>query len=64
MHLEVSLLRERMVPLRDLSWQFFTLTGSVDAYLLYKDMERLKTKQHEPESPPLHPEETDGDVLH
>jgi len=38
-----------MVPLRDLSWQLFTLTGSVDAYLLFKDLERLQLSQGEDE---------------
>lgn len=40
-----------MVPVRDLSWQLFALTGSVDAYLLFKDVERLLSVRHGEESP-------------
>lgn len=25
--------------MRDFSWKYFTLTGDVDAYMLYKDMQ-------------------------
>jgi hypothetical protein len=39
-----------MVWLRDFSWQYFTLTGDIDAYLLYK--------QHQD----LEPVELDGSV--
>jgi hypothetical protein len=27
--------------MRTFSWEYFTLTGDVDAYLLYKDMHQL-----------------------
>jgi hypothetical protein len=29
--------------MRTFSWEYFTLTGDVDAYLLYKDMHQLNT---------------------
>lgn len=64
MHLEVSLLRERMVPLRDLSWQFFTMTGSVDAYLLYKDLERLQAQDRQQEANPSTVEDVASDSVH
>lgn len=50
--------------MRDLSWQFFTLTGSVDAYLLYKDYVRLETEQQEDNANPLSSEDTFGDNVH
>ncbi|MEX1030511.1 MAG: YqzL family protein [Paenibacillaceae bacterium] len=31
--------------MRTFSWEYFTLTGDVDAYLLYKDMHLLNTNQ-------------------
>ena len=46
-----------MIPLRDLSWQFFALTGSVDAYLLFKDVERIQL-QREHETKPVADEES------
>ncbi|MFC4103961.1 YqzL family protein [Paenibacillus xanthanilyticus] len=27
--------------MRDFSWKYFTLTGDVDAFLLYKEMDQL-----------------------
>jgi len=37
-----------MTWLRDLSWRFFTLTGDIDAYLLYKEQEEVAaTNWHE-----------------
>jgi YqzL-like protein len=30
-----------MVWLRDFSWQYFTMTGDIDAYLLYKQHQEL-----------------------
>lgn len=30
-----------MISVREFSWHFFTLTGNIDAYLLYKRQERL-----------------------
>ncbi len=30
-----------MIWLRDFSWRYFTLTGDIDAYLLYKQHEEL-----------------------
>lgn len=32
---------ERMIRVRDFSWTYFTLTGDVDAFLLYKQMDKL-----------------------
>jgi hypothetical protein len=31
--------------MRNFSWAYFTLTGDVDAYLLYKDMHQLNTNE-------------------
>jgi hypothetical protein len=31
--------------MRTFSWEYFKLTGDVDAYLLYKDMHQLNTNQ-------------------
>jgi len=31
--------------MRAFSWEYFTLTGDVDAYLLYKDMHQIDIQQ-------------------
>ncbi len=31
--------------MRTFSWEYFTLTGDVDAYLLYKDMHTIDMNQ-------------------
>lgn len=31
--------------MRTFSWEYFTLTGDVDAYLLYKDMHQITNIQ-------------------
>ncbi|GIM44750.1 hypothetical protein DNHGIG_02990 [Collibacillus ludicampi] len=34
--------------MRDFSWRFFTATGSIDAYLLYKEHEAMERQvEHE-----------------
>jgi hypothetical protein len=33
--------------LRNFSWSCFQVTGSIDAYLLYKDIEALTVEQEE-----------------
>jgi len=50
--------------LRDLSWQFFTMTGSVDAYLLYKDLERLQAQDRQQEANPSTVEDVASDSVH
>ena len=38
--------------MRAFSWQYFKLTGDVDAYLLYKDAENGGTANSEDDAPP------------
>jgi hypothetical protein len=37
----------RMIWLRDFPWRYFTLTGDIDAYLLYKQHEQLALTDYE-----------------
>lgn len=32
---------ERMIAMRDFLWQYFSMTGEIDAYLLYKQHETV-----------------------
>ncbi|GGJ09244.1 hypothetical protein GCM10010885_17900 [Alicyclobacillus cellulosilyticus] len=45
--------------MRDFSWRYFTLTGDIDAYLLYKAHERLTMKQADAEE-----ESDEQEVVH
>ncbi len=38
-------LTERMNAMRDLSWNVFTITGDVDAYLLYKEFDETSRSE-------------------
>ncbi|GIQ68011.1 YqzL family protein [Xylanibacillus composti] len=35
--------------MRDFSWQVFTMTGNVDAYLLFKDLHAVGTDEEQEE---------------
>ncbi|MCL6637524.1 MAG: YqzL family protein [Alicyclobacillus sp.] len=35
--------------MRDFSWRYFTLTGDIDAYLLYKRHEQIVRRQEQPD---------------
>lgn len=37
-----SSLEEGMISVHEFSWHYFTLTGNIDAYLLYKHNEQLQ----------------------
>ncbi|MFK7693436.1 YqzL family protein [Paenibacillus sp. HJGM_3] len=45
--------------MRDFSWKYFTLTGDVESYLLYKEMHRDRDEEQGEEEEPL-PDEVDG----
>ncbi|MCQ6558319.1 YqzL family protein [Paenibacillus mendelii] len=50
--------------MRDFSWKYFTLTGDVDAFLLYKEMDQMAasdTMQDGDES--LGTADSDGDDI-
>lgn len=32
--------------MRDFSWKYFTLTGDVESYMLYKEMDQVGTETH------------------
>lgn len=34
--------------MRDFTWKYFTLTGDVNAFLLYKQMDELGAREAEP----------------
>lgn len=38
-----------MIGLRDFSWRYFTLTGDIDAYLLYKKHEQMIADRRQPD---------------
>jgi len=35
--------------MRDFSWNYFSMTGDVDAYLLYKQVDERQEEDEEPE---------------
>lgn len=39
--------------MRDFSWKYFSMTGDVDAYLLYKEMNVQEREEPEPEEEPV-----------
>ncbi|WP_274363382.1 YqzL family protein [Paenibacillus thermotolerans] len=41
--------------MRDFSWKYFTLTGDVDAYMLFKEWDQMQS------STDVHPDEIPGD---
>ncbi|MBP1930536.1 YqzL family protein [Ammoniphilus resinae] len=45
--------------MQNLSWTFFSATGNIDAYLLYKDFERMTNRVDEPELS-IESEESEG----
>ncbi|WP_127582665.1 YqzL family protein [Paenibacillus koleovorans] len=45
--------------MRDFSWKYFTLTGDVESYLLYKEWNRNGGESEQEEAEPL-PDELDG----
>lgn len=49
-----------MIHMRDFSWKYFSMTGDVESYLLYKEMdnERRASEEHPEEDPGT--EITDG----
>ncbi|MFX3633666.1 MAG: YqzL family protein [Candidatus Pristimantibacillus sp.] len=32
--------------MRNFSWKYFTLTGDVESYMLYKEMDQFGTEEH------------------
>ncbi|RIX54131.1 YqzL family protein [Paenibacillus nanensis] len=36
--------------MRDFSWKYFTLTGDVESFMLYKEMDRYKSSEHPDDS--------------
>lgn len=32
--------------MRNFSWKYFTLTGDVESYMLYKEMDQFSTEEH------------------
>jgi hypothetical protein len=38
-----------MIHMRDFSWKYFSMTGDVDAYLLYKEITDQDEDEAEPE---------------
>lgn len=34
--------------MRDFSWRIFTLTGDVDAFLLYREMDEMSEREKKP----------------
>lgn len=44
--------------MRDFSWKYFTLTGDVESYLLYKEVHHSGDEEQEEEE--LLPDELDG----
>jgi hypothetical protein len=50
---------ERMVHMRDFSWKYFSMTGDVDAYLLYKKV----SEEDQGETDPLSDEQAFEDPL-
>lgn len=43
--------------MRDFSWKYFTMTGDVDAYLLYKEMNEGSMEQEDDDFPSYQQEE-------
>lgn len=39
--------------MRDFSWKYFAMTGDVDAYLLFKEVEGQRTDEEEEELEPV-----------
>jgi hypothetical protein len=42
--------------MRDFSWKYFTMTGNVDAYLLYKETDTAQEGEYEEEPQQLEEE--------
>jgi hypothetical protein len=43
----------RKLPMRDFTWNYFSMTGDVDAYLLYKEISTDEVAQVDPENDSL-----------
>jgi hypothetical protein len=42
-----------MVQMRDFTWNYFSMTGDVDSYLLYKEIAEQRAVEDDPEYEPL-----------
>ncbi|MDF2718731.1 MAG: YqzL-like protein, partial [Paenibacillus sp.] len=49
---------ERMNRMRDFSWKYFTMTGDVESYLLFKEIDHQANTEPEEEED-LIPDDTD-----
>jgi hypothetical protein len=43
----------RKLPMRDFTWNYFSMTGDVDAYLLYKEISTDEIEQLDPHNDSL-----------
>jgi hypothetical protein len=46
--------------MRNISWNLFSATGNIDAYLLYKDYERINDQEEEYTERSIPSEENEG----
>lgn len=51
---------ERMIAMRDFLWNYFSLTGAIDAYLLYKEHEALVNSSDQETQAVIAQEEADS----
>jgi hypothetical protein len=46
--------------MQNISWNLFSVTGNIDAYLLYKDYQRMNDQEEERLELSIHSEEREG----